>query len=402
MHHLWKPFSTLALLGGLLVPTLPAEDEKPAEQPKTEAKQAETPKKEVTAPAGPTIQLAILLDTSGSMDGLINQARTQLWTIVNDLATAQQGGKSPNLNVALYEYGKSSIPAEEGYLRQIVAFTDDLDKISEELFALATNGGDEYCGHVIQAATRGLQWSENEKDLKIMFVCGNEPFTQGSVNYKDACQEAVKKGIIINTIFCGDEAEGINTGWKDGALLAEGSFAFINQNQVVAAIETPFDKDITKLSSEINKTFLLYGEKAAREEAKKRQVEQDEKAAQAAPNAAAARAQFKSAPQYQSADRDLTSGIVSGKVKLNDIPEDQLPEELQKLKPEERQAYVDKLAKEREAIQKKIKELGEKRDAYIAEERKKQSEAEKDKALDSAVIESIRKQAAQKNYEFKK
>ena len=41
------------------------------------------------------IQLAILLDTSNSMDGLINQAKSELWKIVNELALAKKNGKSP-------------------------------------------------------------------------------------------------------------------------------------------------------------------------------------------------------------------------------------------------------------------------------------------------------------------
>ena len=96
-----------------------------------------------------SIQLALLLDTSGSMDGLIDQAKSQLWKIVNELATSKKDGQQIDLNVALYEYGKQSIPADEGYLRNIVPFTQDLDKISDELFKLKTNGGDEYCGKVI-------------------------------------------------------------------------------------------------------------------------------------------------------------------------------------------------------------------------------------------------------------
>ena len=199
MTHLWLS----AVMTGLLLSTPAIAAEPPAEK-EPEKPAEKTPAKEAT----PIVQLAILLDTSGSMDGLINQARTQLWKIVNELATAKQNGKTPNLQVALYEYGKSSIPRSEGHLRQIVALTDDLDKISEELFALRTNGGQEYCGQVIQAATQGLQWAEGDTALKLIYVCGNEAFTQGSVNYKDACKEAIAKGIMVNTIFCGNKAQG--------------------------------------------------------------------------------------------------------------------------------------------------------------------------------------------------
>lgn len=95
------------------------------------------------------IQIALLLDTSSSMDGLIDQARSQLWKVINELAVAQKDGKVPSLEVSLFEYGKSSIPSGEGYLRMVTSFTHDLDRISSELYALTTNGGDEYCGMVI-------------------------------------------------------------------------------------------------------------------------------------------------------------------------------------------------------------------------------------------------------------
>jgi hypothetical protein len=100
--------------------------------------------------ARPVVQLAILLDTSGSMSGLIDQARTELWSIVNEFIVAERGGRPPEIQVALFEYGNSGLPAESGWIRRIVGFTTDLDKVSEELFALKTNGGEEYCGWVIR------------------------------------------------------------------------------------------------------------------------------------------------------------------------------------------------------------------------------------------------------------
>ena len=45
------------------------------------------------------IQMAILLDTSGSMEGLIEQAKTQLWKIVNEMALAKKHGKVPNTGI---------------------------------------------------------------------------------------------------------------------------------------------------------------------------------------------------------------------------------------------------------------------------------------------------------------
>jgi hypothetical protein len=170
----------------------------------------------------PLVQMAILLDTSGSMSGLIDQARTELWSIVNEFILAERDGRRPEVQVALYEYGNSRLSAESGWIRRILPLTTDLDKVSEELFALTTSGGEEYCGWVIRDATEQLAWSTAPDDLKVIFIAGNEPFTQGPVDYRQACKAAIAKGIIVNTIHCGTEREGIDGKWKDGAVLADG------------------------------------------------------------------------------------------------------------------------------------------------------------------------------------
>jgi hypothetical protein len=97
-----------------------------------------TDKLNVVAPAkDQTILMALLLDTSNSMDGLIDQAKSQLWKIVNEVAAAKTvDGKRPNIKIALYEYGNDGLSSEEGYVRQVSALTEDLDVLSEKLFSL--------------------------------------------------------------------------------------------------------------------------------------------------------------------------------------------------------------------------------------------------------------------------
>ncbi|MDY0084122.1 MAG: VWA domain-containing protein, partial [Ignavibacteriaceae bacterium] len=161
-----------------------------------------------------SIQLAILLDTSSSMDGLIDQARSQLWKIVNELASSKKNGKGIELFVALYEYGNDGLSSKNGYIRKIVPFTQDLDKVSDELFKLKTYGGLEYCGQVIQDAVDNLEWVKNNNELKLIFIAGNEPFTQGNISYKEVCKNAIRNGILVNTIHFGNYDEGIQTMWK--------------------------------------------------------------------------------------------------------------------------------------------------------------------------------------------
>ena len=348
----------------------------------------------------PLIQLAILLDTSGSMSGLIEQAKTELWRIVNEFATAKRDGKRPEFQVALYEYGKSGLSAEGGYIRQIVPLSNDLDKISEELFALKTNGGSEFCGWVIKEAVRQLEWSTSHKDLKTVYVCGNEPFTQGQVDYKESCRAAIGKGITVNTIFCGGYQQGVNTQWKDGAMLADGSYASIDHNRKVAHIAAPQDAEIARLGKDLNKTYIAYGAKGKANSA--RQDAQDANARKASPAAETQRAVSKATVFYRNDAWDLVDAVKNGKVKpeaLADIPVADLPEEMREMDAKERQAFVEQNAKQRADVQAKIQKLNAARNKFVANERKKQA-ADGEETLDQAMSKSLRQQAEKKGFAF--
>jgi ABC-type transporter MlaC component len=349
------------------------------------------------ATARPQIQLAILLDTSGSMDGLIGQAKSRLWKIVNELAAAKKNGQAPQLQVALYEYGQDSLPAASGYMRRIVPLTDDLDRISEELFKLKTNGGEEYCGRVIGEAVAGLQWSRKQDDLKLIFIAGNEPFTQGTVDYKNSCRDAIGRGIIINTIFCGNYQEGVQTNWKDGSDLADGQYLAIDADQTPPPVAAPQDVEIARLNQELNGTYLAFGSSGA--SGKERQKEQDKNAALVSGEVAAQRAAAKAAPQYSNSAWDLVDAKKTGQVKLEEMAEADLPQEMKKLSPKERNEYVAAMQSKREALQKKIAGLHDERELFIESSLKNQAAAN---TLDSAIISALRRQAALKNFIIKK
>ena len=347
----------------------------------------------------PKIQMAILLDCSGSMGGLINQARTQLWRTVNEFTKASRDGQPVYLEVALYEYGSAHHPAEEGYLKQLVPLTDDLDRVSEALFALTTSGSSEYCGQVIDAATRHLKWSDNPRDVKCIFIAGNEEFTQGPIDFREACRHAIAKDITVNTIHCGTASEGVNGRWEEGAQLADGSFMNIDHNQQVAAIPAPQDKELVRLNGELNKTYIAYGSAEGRRAAKDRQVAQDDNAAAASPAVAAERSVFKWKGNYSNTSWDIVDACREGTIKVEDLKEDQLPEEMKDMTLEERKVYVVQKQAERKAIQEKMKKLSDERDKFLAAERKKMA-TEKGETLDEAIIDAARHQATRKNYSF--
>lgn len=349
-------------------------------------------------PEGPLVQIAVLLDTSSSMSGLIDQAKTQLWKLVNEFITAKQDGKTPVVQVALYEYGKSSLSGRENWIRQIQPLTRDLDKISEELFALTTHGGEEYCGAVIQRATQDLAWDSNPKVYKAIFVAGNEPFTQGPVDSQKSCQAAIAKGIIVNTIHCGSEAQGIAENWNQGALLADGKYLVIDQNQAVVHVDAPQDKEIVKLNEALNSTYISYG--SAAPAAKARQLAQDDNAvANAAAGASVQRVISKASANYCNTGWDLVDACKQKDFDITKVKEEDLPEELKKMTAEERKAYVAKKAAEREDLQKKVLALNKERENYVADKRKESAETS---TLDNAMTKALRAQAEKKGIAWEK
>jgi hypothetical protein len=340
----------------------------------------------------PVVQIAILLDTSGSMTGLIDQAKTQLWKIVNEFAKGRRAGLHPDIQVALYHYGTPSLGAGTGYIKQLVPLTDDLDKVSEQLFALHTDGGDEYCGWVIQTATDQLNWSANKDAYKAIFIAGNEPFTQGSVDFRSAVKQAITKGIIVNTIFCGNEQEGINTFWKEGATLADGAFMSINQNAQIVHVDTPQDKELAELSAKINTTYVGYGRGGRGGAAN--QMAQDSNAVGMGGGAfggavAAERAVTKGSANYRNSTWDLVDAVNDKKVDLKDLKPEDLPEDMQKLDEKGRADYVAQKTKERGQIKARIQQLSDDRSKFLAE-KAQQAPAN---TFDAAVLNTVHTQA---------
>ena len=347
------------------------------------------------ADAKSKIQVALILDTSGSMDGLIEQAKTELWKVVNELAVAKKDNLAPDLEIALYEYGKDAIPASQGYLKMLVPLSTDLDLISEELFKLTTNGGQEYCGMVIKRSLDELKWSTDNGDLKMIFIAGNEPFTQGSVDYKKSCANAIAKGIVVNTIFCGNYQEGINTKWKDGADLSDGKYLNIDHNKVVAQISAPQDQELIKLNEQLNKTYIGYGTAGIKYKA--RQVQQDKNASNLSVAVMAERAVTKSSKKYSNSSWDIVDAYESAPESVEEMESDEMPDEMKDLDSEERVEYIKEKKEERDKIQAKIQRLNKERLEYIASERKKLAI---DNTLDVVIIKAIHEQATTKRFKF--
>ena len=407
-----KRFSILCFAAATLLAVLPVLN---MDQSRARAQDVTiTIKKNDTEPAKPAftgkraaVDVAILLDTSNSMDGLISQAKSQLWKIVQKFSACEKSGQTPSLRVAVFEYGNTNLPASEGYVRQVVQLTDDLDRVSEALFSLKTNGGDEYCGTVINEALKRLDWTKESSAYKAIFIAGNEPFTQGSVDYQDTCKKAIESGVVVNTIHCGNYQASVNGKWQHGAALAEGEFLNINQDKAVVHIPAPQDKIIIELNNDLNKTYLWFGKDTLRKSYQRNQYDQDRNALQQSGGSGfgGGRGAIKASKAYGNRGRDLVDTLESDEGILSKLESSLLPDEMQKMSVKERTAHVKSMASKRAEIQKKIQAAVKEREAYVAKVRAQNAtDGEEGKAdtFGTAISEAIDKQLKKSGFKSTK
>lgn len=338
------------------------------------------------------IQISLILDTSNSMDGLIDQAKGKLWSIVNELSKCKKDGEDAVIQIALYEFGNDNLEEKDNWIRLVLPFTEDLDKISERLFKLRTKGGNEYCGAVIAQSIKDLEWSSNNNDLKMIIIAGNEAFNQGGLSYTKAIDKAVKEDIIINTIYCGDYETGVNLLWKDGSVIGNGSYSNIDQEQSLEYIATPYDDEIYKLNKALNNTYIQFGTMG--NESKARQEVEDNNAESFSKANAVDRAVSKASTIYKSSEWDLVDAYDNKKEIIKNLDKQQLPQELRGKSTNEIETYILVKKEERKKIQSEILEFQNKRMEHI-KSLKQKGEA---LTLEEAFMISVKEAAELKGF----
>ncbi|WP_020571076.1 vWA domain-containing protein [Neolewinella persica] len=343
------------------------------------------------------IQIAFLLDTSSSMDGLIDQAKARLWNILGEILKAERDGQSPAIEVALFEYGNSGLLPQKGYIREVSSLTTNVDNFSEKLFGLKTGGGDEFCGHVILTSTEQLQWDEDANTVKLIYIAGNESFLQGNVSAKDALTKARNKGIVVNTIFCGDPNTPDGKTWRIALTDKDGDFFSINQDEAVVFIPSPYDDAIEEGNLRLNGTYIPVGQQGIA--LQENQVRQDANAASYGKANLSSRAKYKASANYTNASWDLVDAYSEDKER---VMKDKatLPDSLRTLSDEVLTAKIAEMKAERLALQTSIQDLTNKRDAFVAEARKTAAGTE-DNTLGSRINASVRKRLIEKKYVIK-
>jgi Mg-chelatase subunit ChlD len=346
-------------------------------------------------PSKPRIEVCFVLDTTGSMSGLIEGAKQKIWSIANEMISAKP---TPELKIGLIGYRDRG----DEYVVKSFKLTDDIDSIYAHLRAFEAGGGGDTPESVNEALAEAIDkmpWSQDRKVLKIVFLVGDAPphmdYADGP-KYPDLCRAAAKKDLIINTVQCGGMAETTPI-WKEIAKMSEGSYVAIAQSGNMAVVSTPMDDDLAKLNKRMGATLIPYGDAEVRREVGAKQA-----FAESAPAAAAADRLSYNAHTKKSVQGagELLDALAHNELSLDSIDKKNLPAEFQKLSREEIEARIAKTQEERAVVQKEIDEVSKKRDAYIQAENKRLAAEGKGDSFDEKIAETIRKQAEEKGITY--
>lgn len=338
-----------------------------------------------------TLEMVFVLDTTGSMGGLIEGAKQKIWSIVNDV---MQRKDRPGVKIGLVAYRDIG----DRYVTQVTGLTDDLDKIYSTLMDFRAEGGGDTPENVRKALAEGVDkagWSKENKNIaQILFLVGDAP-PQNYAQEPDVLEtaaKAVRQNMIINTIQCGNASDTRQI-WQTIAMRGEGKYFAIAQDGGVQAISTPYDARLGELAAKIGGTYLAYGSKSYRSNLQSVQAQTEDKVLAAAPVTAQADRAMNKAINSMSYRSDLLQAVENEEVKIEEVKKEDLPDELQKLSPAELKAEIAKRIAERKKIRAEILELSKKRDDFIKAERAKLG---KQDGFDAAVSTALSEQMLRK------
>jgi hypothetical protein len=353
------------------------------------------------APAKRRIEVCFVLDTTGSMGGLIEGAKQKIWSIANAIIAAEP---APEVSFGLVGYRDRG----DAYVTKITPLSTDIDAVYGDLRNFQADGGGDTPESVNQAldeAVHKLAWSQDRNVLKIIFLVGDAPphmdYADGP-DYRTVCEDALKRDLLINTVQCGSLA-GTREVWTDIARRGEGRFVALEQSGNMVVVDTPFDKELTELNRQMGTTMVGYGSAAVQQSVSAKQAASEA----SAPAATASRLVYNLASggarggRSMQGDGELLDALKDGKVTLDKIDRNQLPEDLRKLDDAQLKARVEELRVQRAEFLKKIAELSRQREAFLAAEQKRLAAAGKGDSFDEKVVETLRAEALKKNINYK-
>ncbi len=369
-----------AFIGILILSAMPVRQEMEKGLPNSKSQTGDKTDPKQADKKARVVDVVFAIDCSGSMGPVIETAKQKVWSIVNTMAKETP---KPIIRIGLFAYGNADKDA------RLYDLSDDLDEVYKNLMNFKDEGwGTEWVGWAVKQATDKMKWSSEKNALKVIFVVGNETARQGpkELDYSKTAPEAIKKSIIVNAVYCATPSEKPDPTWIEMAKLADGTFVAIDQSGGSVSIETPMDKELSELSKKLNDTYIHYGDSG--KTYKDNQTEQDNNSFKHGGLANDAERACQKVWSYDCSRWDLVDAMKNKDFKLEDIKKETLPKELQSKSLEELRSYIATKSKERDELQAKIKDLGEKRQKFIDEEIKKRN-LDDSKSLDKNLKEII-------------
>lgn len=336
---------------------------------------------------GKTLEMVFVIDTTGSMGGLIEGAKEKVWGIIND---AMQKSSKPKVRVGLVAYRDHS----DSYVTRVTPLTENLDEVYSNLMDYEARGGGDFpeaVGSGLADAVGKAGWSKERGDVaQIIFLVGDAP--PQTANQEPAVlgviAKAVQHNMIVNTIQCGANGD-TKTAWQEIAQRGQGKYFAIAQDGGVESVKTPYDDRLSELGSNIGGTYMAYGSEPERAAASTSADAMESKVASNSSVSAKADRALNKAINRDAYKKDLLQDIENGKVDLDSVKESELPADLKAISPSERAAEVQKRIGDRKKIREEIMELSKQRAAYLEQERKKGG---KSAGFDAAVGEALSEQ----------
>jgi Mg-chelatase subunit ChlD len=343
----------------------------------------------------PRLDVVFVLDTTGSMGGLIQTAKDKIWSIATTMASAEQ---APDISMGLVAFRDRG----DSYVTRVLDLSQDLDSMYSSLMDFRAQGGGDGPESVNQAlydAVNRISWSDDENVYKVAFLIGDAPphmDYNNDVKFPVTLEQAKRKGIVVNTIQSGQNHSTVPV-WKTIAQLGEGEYFQVENSGNAVAVLTPFDKKLSALAASLEETRLYYGDAEAKESQKKKNAATLKLHDELSEAALARRATYNATASGESnllGKGELVEAISSGRVELDDIDRAEMPASLQALAPEEQMEIITDQARRRDKIKSDIKELSESRSRYI--EQQIAADGDASDSLDEKIYKAVKKQAKHK------
>jgi hypothetical protein len=346
-----------------------------------------------SAAAKPIVEVAFVLDTTGSMGPLIEGAKRKIWSIATSIVECAPGAEIRMGLVAYRDIG-------DDYVTKKFELTTDIQDLYASLPELKARGGGDWpesVNEALQVATTELAWTDEPHTTRIMFLVGDAPphmdYRQDT-KYPEVVRMARQRGITVNAVQAGSARDTARV-WREIARMGNGDYIPIPQDGgEVVIIESPYDGEIIELQKRINGTVVPYGPR----ETQRRVTRKTEQIA-AAPAASASdmasflnkRSRGEGHAEAVTGDGDLVADVAAGRQRLEAVKDDDLPDDVRRMSQAERRSYVERRITERQSLARHLAELVAKRDAFVSDARRRSMKPAGD-SFDRAVEATLKAQ----------